>query len=503
MNATMGVDIGTSGAKAVVFDQGGRLLASAYCSYDVRTPSPGRAELGSLEVMDACRAVIAQAAGECDLPVVALGVSSQGEAFTAIDEAGRPLTPALVSSDMRAEPYVQTFVDRFGGERLYEITGHTAHPMFTLFKMLWLRDNEPAAWASARQLLCFEDLLERELGIEQPAMGWPLAGRTMLFDVCTHEWSPAILDAIELDPARLARPMASGSSAGTIPPAICRQLGLAEGAVVVTGGHDQPCGALGAGVTRAGIAMYGTGTVDCITPAFAEPTFTAQLRQSNLCTYDHTAAGMYTTVAFSLTGGNILKWFRDQFGLAELDQARRSGQDVYELLVDLAGDEPSGLLTLPYWTPSGTPHFDTATPGAIVGWRMTTTRGEMLRSLLEGVTLEMRLNLEILESAGCAIDELRAIGGGAKSRRWMQLKADVLDTPITILDITEAGCLGTALLARSAVSGEPMSELAEKWIRPVQTLQPHPARADHYAELLERYRTLYQTIRSFDSHRPL
>lgn len=366
--------------------------------------------------------------------------------------------------------------------------------MFSLFKLLWLRDNAPDIWQGARQFLCFEDLLQHELGIERPAMGWPLAGRTMLFDVRQHEWSREILDAIELDPARLARPLASGSSAGTIRPATCRELGLAEGAFVVTGGHDQPCGALGAGVTREGIAMYAVGTVECITPAFAEPTFTKQLRDSNLCTYDHTIAGMYTTVAFSITGGNILKWFCDQFAQPEVHQARRDGRDVYERLLDLAGEAPSPLLTLPYWTPSGTPYFDTETPGAIVGWRMTSTRGEMLRSLLEGVTFEMRLNLDILESSGCPIDELRVIGGGARSHRWMQLKADVLNKPITTLDVSEAGCLGAAMLARGASTGQPLGELAEQWTRPTGQIRPRADRAAYYQGRLEDYRTLYAAM---------
>ena len=480
----LGIDIGTSGCKAVVFDVAGRQVAAAQREYNVHFTPDGGAELDSTEVLDKCLAVIAEAAQLAGRgTVTAVGISSQGEAFTAIDRAGRPLCRAMVSSDVRAETAAQQWPVEFGEERLYQITGHTAHPMFTLFKLLWLKEHRPDVWRQAAMFLCFEDLLQHRLGVA-PAMGWPLAGRTMLFDVRRHEWSSEILGRIGLRPDQLARPLPAGAIAGTI----TAELGLATAAVVVTGGHDQPCGALGAGVTEPGTAMYATGTVECITPAFDRPVFTPALRRHNLCTYDHAAPGLYTTVAYSLTGGNILKWYRDQFA---------PGQDYGEILKS-AALEPTRLLALPYWTPSGTPYFDLHTAGAILGLRLTTTRGEILRALLEGVALEMRLNLEILRESGCAIHELRTIGGGAKSVFWTQLKADVLGRPITTLNVTEAGCLGVALLAAAAVTGQAVPALARQWVQPHATLTPRPAAARWYDEQFARYRQLYPALRKLN-----
>ena len=476
----LGIDIGTSGCKAVVFDAAGRQLSHAQREYALRFTEGGGAELDSTEVLDKCLAVIAEAAQQAGRgTVTAVGISSQGEAFTAIDRTGRPLCQAMVSSDVRAESYAKHWPAEFGEERLYQITGHTAHPMFTLFKLLWLKEHRPDIWRNAAMFLCFEDLLQHRLGVA-PAMGWPLAGRTMLFDVRRHEWSREILDRVGLRPDQLARPLPAGTIAGPI----TLDLGLAKAAVVVTGGHDQPCGALGAGATEPGSAMYATGTVECITPAFAQPVFTPALRRHNLCTYDHAAPGLYTTVAYSLTGGNILQWYRDQFA---------PGQDYSEIL-KTAAPEPTQLLVLPYWTPSGTPFFDLHTPGAILGLRLTTTRGEILRGLLEGVALEMRLNLEILQESGGAIRELRAIGGGAKSVFWTQLKADVLGRPITTLNVTEAGCLGVALLACAAVTGAPVRTLAQQWIQPHTTVVPRPAATRWYDAQFARYRQLYPAL---------
>ena len=368
MNNYMGVDIGTSGCKAVIFDENGQQAAIAYREYDIISLNPGWAELDTNEVIDKCFEVIKESARQVESGSVAgLGISSQGEAFTLIDKEGKALCNALVSSDIRAQEYVKNWLEKFGDEKLYKITGHTPHPMFSLFKLLWTRDNMPEIWSKAYKILCFEDLLEYKLGIKKPAMGWPLAGRTMLFDVIKHQWSPEILQMIGIRQEQLSRPLQSGTIAGKISSKIGAKLNLSENTFVVTGGHDQPCSALGAGAIKPGIAVYAIGTVECITPAFDKPTFTEKLKKSNLCTYDHTAPGLYATVAFSLTGGNILKWFKDEFGNVEIEQAKKLNCDPYELLLKQMSDEPSRLLVLPYFTPTGTPYFDTSIKGAILG----------------------------------------------------------------------------------------------------------------------------------------
>ncbi len=491
----MGVDIGTSGCKAVVFDENGQQIAMVNREYDVIFSDNGGAELDSDEVIEKCFEVIKECTGYVKpASIKGLGISSQGEAFTAIGPNKETLCNAMISSDMRSQPYVDSWPREFGEEKLYQITGHTAHPLFTVFKLLWLKDHKPEVCNKARFFLCFEDLLQFRLGLE-PAISWSLAGRTMMFDVRKHKWDTDILNAVGLSPKQLAKPFPSGSMIGRIDAKTSRDLGLSENAFVVTGGHDQPCSALGAGVTEPGMAMYATGTVECITPAFTEPIFSDDLRKNNLCTYDYTIRDMYTTVAFSLTGGNILKWFRDEFGVQEIIQAERTGESAYERLLKTIGSKPSGLLVLPYFTPSGTPFFDTETKGAIFGLRLSTRRGEFIRALLEGVAFEMRLNLEILENSGYKINELRSVGGGAKSAIWTQLKADVIGKKITNLNVTEAGCLGAAMLARSADTGESVRELAAQWVKPLATVYPQTKNKELYFERFKLYRKLYNTVR--------
>ncbi len=493
----LGIDIGTTGCKAGGFSGEGQLLSLAYREYPLLSPEKGWAELDSLRVIQACLDVVREAAAKCPGdPVRAIGITCQGEAFTPVSRDGCYLGNGMVSSDTRAASIAANWSHDFGVERLYGLTGHTPHPMFTLFKLLWLRDHRPDVWSRTAKFYCFEELLQARLGLE-PAISWPLAGRTMLFNVRSHQWEQEILSAVGLEQARLAPPVASGTVVGEVAVNVAAELGLPRGVKVVAGGHDQPCGALGAGVVEPGAAMYATGTVECICPAFAEPIFAENLLQNNLCTYDHAVPGMYTTVAFSLTGGNLLRWFRDQWGRIEQEEARRTGADPYDLLLREMPSEPTDLTVLPYFTPSGTPYFDAEVPGAILGLRLSTTRGQVLRALLEGVALEMRLNVEILNRAGLHIREFRAIGGGAKNPALTQLKADVLDRPITTLAVTEAGCLGVALLACAADTGARRQDLVGRWVKTQQVVEPDPARAAVYREKSQVYQSLYPWMRKW------
>jgi xylulokinase len=494
MNHYLGIDIGTSGCKAVIFDEDGRQVSIASREYDIISRSPGWAELDTDEVIAKCFEVIRESASHLKAgSVKGMGISSQGEAFTLIDKDGKSLCNAFVSSDIRANDIIGPFTDKFGEEKLYQITGHTPHPLFSLFKLLWIKENSPVIWANTDKILCFEDLLQHRLGIKTPSMGWSLAGRTMLFDVISHNWNSEILEMAGVRKEQLSIPLQSGTIAGFINRKIAKKLNLSEGTIIVTGGHDQPCSALGAGAIESGIAVYSLGTVECITPAFKRPVFTRELRKNNLCTFDHTAPGMYTTVAFSLTGGNILKWFRDEFGAAEVDKARKTNCDPYELLLNQMPEIPSQLLVLPYFAPSGTPYFDVSVKGAILGLDLSTKREDILRALLEGVAFEIKLNLDILKKSGYEVKELRVIGGGARSQKLIQLKADVIGMPITIPDVTEAGCMGVAMLAKAAHTRQDVSYIAKNWVNLVSEIIPQ--NQDFYNKKFSLYKNLYPLLK--------
>ncbi|MBN1790505.1 MAG: hypothetical protein JW830_08420 [Bacteroidales bacterium] len=496
----LGLDIGTGGCKAVVFDSNGKELASSFREYAVLHPYPDWAELNPEEVITQCFEVITEVNASVSDPVTAMSISSQGEAFAPVGGDGKILGNAMVSSDSRARDIATRWSSSFGNEKIYHITGHTPHPLFTLFKILWIKENQPDVWNNTRYFLCFEDLFHYRMGLE-PKISWPLAGRTMLFDVLHHQWSKEILEAVGLLPERLAIPSLSGEITGIIKPENGLKLGFKNGVTLVAGGHDQTCAALGAGVIETGMCMYATGSVECFCPILDKPSFSEELQRNNLCCYDYTVRGKYTSVAYSLTGGNILRWMRDELGQSEKAISARSGQNAYALLLDTMPSRPSDLLVLPYFSATGTPYFDTRAKGAIIGLQLSTTKGEITRALLEGVALEMKLNLQLMEKSGMKINTLIATGGGTRNPKWTQLKADVLNKKIIVRDISEAGCFGAALLAQSATENIPVVELLRDNTSKTEEFTPNPENAKIYDKKFITYKQLYPVLKQFWSEK--
>lgn len=318
----------------------------------------------------------------------------------------------------------------------------------------------------------------------------------MMLDVRDKTWSSTILSSIGIDRKVLPRPIPSGQIIGKIKKQLCQSLNLSHEVIVITGGHDQPCGALGAGVAESGVAMYATGTVECISPVFDKFILSPILRESNLATYPYVVEDFYTTVAFNLTGGNILRWFRDEFGQEEIRLAEEQAQYPYDLILSQVPSQPTNLLVLPHFVATGTPHFDTSSKGAILGLGLETSRGQIIRALLEGVTYEMKYNIECLAQAGIEIRELRAIGGGAKSKIWMGIKADIMGLPIVSPCVTEAACLGAAMLAAIGCGQfASVAEAIKTWVVFDRVFDPDEKNVAKYQERYDIYKGLYQTLK--------
>lgn len=493
----LGIDIGTTGCKSIVFRIDGTILGQSYREYPLLHPRAGWMELDPRVVWEAVRQTVREAvdrAGPGD-PVRALSTSVQGEAVTPVGVDGEPLDNTPVTFDARSVPYLSHWEAGPGAERVFEITGMPLHPMYTLQKILWWQRERPEIYRDTWKFLCFGDYALHRLGLP-PTIDHSMAGRTMAFDVRAGDWSVEILDRAGVPVEKLAAAAPSGTAVGEVPGPVCDDLGLPHGVIAATGGHDQPCGALGAGITRPGLAMDATGTVECITPIFDSLALSPAMRDGNFCCYRHVASGLYATLAFNFTGGSLLRWYRDTLGAKEVEEARVSGLDVYDIMIGKAASGPSRLLLLPHFTMTGTPWFDPAAKGAILGLTLGTGSDQILKALLDGITYEMRLNLDRLQEAGVAVQELRAIGGGARSRTWLQLKADIFNRPVASLNVSEAACLGAAMLAGLA-AGEyrSLAEAGDALVRVTDTHDPRPAEAARYEEMYALYREVYPTLR--------
>lgn len=495
----LGIDVGTTGCKVIAFSEEGEILAHAYGEYPLIHPHPGWSELdGNVvweKVSNGIREVAAQTKSD---PIEAISVASQGEAVTPVWGNCDVLANAITTFDARTIGICDEILLDIEPLDVMQITGMPPSDIHTLPKLVWIQRNQPEIYNEVWKFFGFEDFINFRLGV-QPAVDYSLAARTMAFDINDKCWSEKMLGLADIDVAILPDTVPSGTILGKIGKKVSGELNLPPGVVVVAGGHDQPCGALGAGIIRGGEVMDATGTVECIAPAFPEPVVNQQMIDGNFSCYPHVVEGLYVTLGFVSSGGVVLRWFRDTLAQAELAQAEETGRDIYDILLEDIPDQPGTAMLLPHFTGSGTPHLDLESKGAIVGLSLSTSKGELVKAILEGISYEIKQNLRMLQEAGVVINEVRAIGGGAKSEKWLQLKADMFGKKVIALDISEGVCLGTAILAGTATGKyNTIEEAVELLVKPQKEYYPREAIAEQYDEKLRVYEQIYPALRDIN-----
>lgn len=494
----MGLDIGTTGAKATVFAEDGRLLGGAYAEYPLESPRPGWLELDAERVWDAVVDVVRRAAGLAGRdPAAAMAISCLGEAAVPLDASGAVLDRAIIGFDTRASALFDAWIADQDRARIMSLTGQPPSQMVTVVKLMWIRDHQPELFKRIARYPCFGDFACIRMGLP-PMIDHTMAARTMGFDIHRRVWSDEMARRCGLDFGVFSPPVATGCVIGELGAKAARTLGLPAGCKVCAGAHDQPAGALGAGVFESGLAMDATGTVECFAVSMEQPVVNTIMMENNLSCYPHAVRDLFISLAFNFTGGSLLRWVRDVLGGEERARAEQERRDVYAVLTEAMSPEPTGLFVVPHFTMTGTPHMDPDPVGAIVGLTLSTSRAELLRAVLEGITYEMKLNLSLLERAGVAVRELRAIGGGAKSDFWLQLKADMFGRPVVRMSVTEAAGLGMAISAGVGAGIYPsVREAVAELIRPGRIFEPNPRNARFYDERLPQYARLYPRLKGW------
>lgn len=495
----IGLDVGTTGCKAIVFDASGRMLGQAFREYGVVCDAPAKAEQDAEQVWRLTQEALREAAAQAGPHHIrALSVSVQGDAVIPVDRDFNALHPAILGMDYRSAPQARQCEARFGGFALFQRTGMRPHPMNSLTKVLLLREQAPAVFDQAWKIVTYADFILGKLGADA-VIDHTMASRTMAFELATKAWCPEILQPLGLDTARFAKAVPSGTAVGTLRPRWADDLGLPRGLTLVTGGHDQTCAALGAGVVREGLGVVSTGTAEVLSTAFGAPALTRAMHDSYYPCYLHAKAGMYFTFALNHVGGILLRWWRDNFAAAEVADSLRAGHEAYALMDGRLPDGPSPVMVLPHFNGSGTPACDLEAKGAIVGLTLATTRHDVAKALLEGLCFELRLNLIAMQACGLEVGALVAVGGGAKSTRWLQLKADILGRPIRTLRCREAACLGAALLAGTAAGVyASLDEAVGTTVASDKEFLPQPHRVNQYRERFAIYERLYPALRELN-----
>ncbi len=491
----IGLDIGTTGCKAILFDEEGRILSQAAREYTILTPRPNWAEQDAEHVWALAWEALKEAvAGNPGEPPQAMALSVQGEAVIPVDRDGRALRHAILGMDTRTGDENTWLVEQFGAGTLFTRTGMPVHTINTLPKLLWLQRREPQLWSRTHRFLLYEDFFLRRLS-GQATISHCLASRTQMYDLSAGAWASDILDRCGIDCGRLAQ-LAGQGGIGTLRKDLAAELGLRTGLLLAAGGHDQACAALGSGIISDGLAMVSTGTAEVVEVAMQSPVLGENLRDGGISVYRHVVPGLFLAMTLNHSGGLLLRWFRDTCCTSELEQARQTGKDAYDLMLTDAPPGPTSLMVLPHFAGSGTPTLDTASKGAILGLTFATDRASLAKAILEGLVFELRINLDLLRQSGIPIRELRAVGGGARSRLWLQLKADICRIPLRLPEVTEAACLGAAMLAGVACGVCPDVETAvSRTVHLGRQITPDEQNASAYDDRFETYTRLYPTLK--------
>jgi len=492
----VGVDVGTTNTKAVLYDpEVGRVLAVASRPTRVHHPGPGLTEHDPGEIWSAVVECIREATAGRAAGVRAISSTSMAEAGVPIDRSGRYLYPIISWLDNRSAPQAERWREWLGPAEAFRITGQTIQAKFSINKLMWLRENEPAVIDKLHKWLCMEDFVLYKLsGVD--AIDYSLASRTFAFDQRSLAWSPRMLDLAGFSVDVFPRAYPSGTAVGEVTPAAAAETGLPVGAVVATGGHDHLCGSLAAGVVGPGALLDSMGTAESGLLLSDRYDPDPRLLEAGYCHYAHVIPGCYVTL-FGLMGGGVLDWLVQRFW----PEAKAPGpvrSRCFDEALALAAEVPpgaSGLVWLPHLGGGRTDQSDEQPRAALVGLTTALDRGHIVRALLESLCYWLRGKLETMAAIAPIGPTITAIGGGARSTLWMQIKADVTDREVRVPLVPESTALGAALLAGvGAGVFATTAEAAASVSRPTTVYYPDPARVAVYDRLYEQFRYLHPRV---------
>lgn len=485
----LGIDIGTGGSRALLVDGTGAIRAAVTVAHeDMRMEQPLWAEQHPDDwwraSREAIRQVLAQS-GVAGPDVKGIGLSGQMHGLTLLDEADKIVRPALIWCDQRSQAQVDWVNATAGAPFVLE---QTANPMltgFTLPKLLWVRDNEPANFARIRKVMLPKDYIRFQLTGEYVSDVSDASG-TGLFDVVNRTWAYPLADKLGLDRSILPAVVESSAISGRVTAKAAAETGLAVGTPVVGGAGDQAASAAGNGIVEPGIVSCTIGTSGVVFAHLAQPAYDKAGRVHTFC---HSAAGAWHVMGVTQGAGLSLQWFRNQLAPGV----------SYDSLTAEAATAPAGsqgLYWLPYLMGERTPHLDATARGGWIGLTAKHTRADLIRALIEGVSYSQQDCLQIIEQMGVAVRSVRVSGGGAKSAFWRQLLADVFNKPVVTLETQEGSAHGAALLAMVG-TGEfaTLAECCAAVIREVDRCEPDAGSAQVYAKGHAGYQALYPALK--------
>jgi xylulokinase len=486
MKCILGIDIGTTTVKAILYNSKGAVIQSGQQEYPIHYSERSWVEQNPedwWQVLAQLLRKLMTSLADSNLQILAIGVSSQAPVFIALDEAGKPLDRAMIWMDRRAEEEAQLLAETVGEETLYALTRNGADPFYLAAKLLWFQKYKPKAFEYTYKIVQANGYINYRL-TGAFTMDNVHASLTQLYDVKQKGWSADILRTFHIPAAILPDVYEGSAIIGVVSAKAAQETGLLAGIPVIAGTVDGAAAALEAGVCVPGVAVEMTGTSSVLLMSNDR-----EWSSPKLITMDHALPGQTLNLAAMSSTGASLKWFRDEFYQAD------ETQDVYSLINQEAGQSNShnDIIFLPYMMGERSPIWDTDARGVFFGLSLKSTRADLVRSIMEGAAYALRNNLEIMQQSGERTNSLLIIGGTAKSQLWNQIKSDVLDREIEIIEDSGGATLGVAILAGVAVGFyRHPSFLAEQDTRIKRKVTPTGGMQHFYNQKYEVFLELYQ-----------
>ena len=495
----IGVDLGTSGTKTVLFAEDGSVVASCTIEYPLYQPQNGWAEQDPLDwwnaVCGTTKAVIAKA-GISASEIKGVGLSGQMHGLVMLDKSGNVLRKSIIWCDQRTAKECDEITQKVGAENLIKITANPALTGFTASKIMWVKNNEPEIYEKCAHILLPKDFIRYKLTGEFATEVSDASGMQLL-DVPNRKWSEQVLDALQIDKALLGKVYESPEITGKITKVASDLSGLAEGTVVVGGAGDNAAAAVGTGTVLDGKAFTTIGTSGVV---FAHTSKLSIDPKGRVHTFCCAVPGAWHVMGVTQGAGLSLKWFRDNFCHEEMIAAAGMKKDPYFLMDKQAEEIPIGsdrLLYLPYLMGERTPHLDPNCRGVFFGLSAMHTRQHLLRAVMEGVTFSQRDSVEVLREMGVSINEMLACGGGGSSALWRQMLADVYGCPVKTVVSKEGPALGVAILAGAGTGV--YSSVQDGCAAVIKTNPPQnpiSQNSAEYEKFYKVYRALYPALKN-------
>ncbi len=497
MKVLIGIDIGTSATKSIVCDVRGRILATASHEYPVSTPRPGWSEqspeLWWTAAVKTVRALL-KAAKVKGADVAGVGLSGQMHGAVLLDRSDKVLRPAILWNDTRSAAECDEMTRIIGAERLINLVSNPALVSFTATRLLWVRNHEPKIFERVASVLLPKDYVRFRL-TGRKATEVSDASGMLLLNVKDRRWSDEVIRELGFERGWFADVFESPVASTRVSAKAAKETGLAEGTPVVGGGGDQAAGGVGNGIVRSGVVSATLGTSGVVFAFAREPVTNPD---GGVQTFCHAVPNRWHVMGVVMSAGGSFQWFRNNLAGEELALAKKQKRDPYDLLTAEAASAPAGsegLYWLPYLTGERTPHRDPFARAAWVGITQRHGKPHLIRALLEGATYAMRDCLEVIKGMGVEVNEIRVSGGGARSKFWRQLQADVYGQPVVTINAAEGPAFGVALLAGVAAGAWPsIEEACERTIRVTGETRPSKDRA-LYNERYPLYRKLYRSLK--------